>query len=355
LLLALVSACSRTADREPVPELGQLIENLSEPGGFFDTDNIVSNETSYVQVVDRLRPMGGVFIGVGPEQNFNYIGRVRPSWAFIVDVRRQNMLQHLLLNAVLAKAETPFHYLCWLFSRPAAGKDPPPATAGVEEMVSVFESLSASEETFERNLKAIFDYIEDNLHVPLSERDQDHIRFVYRSLFTGQLDIRFRTFGRPPMPHHPDYRALLLAESPTGLESNFLSSAEDYRYVRELARNGRLVPVVGDFAGAHALRALGDFLREREETVSAFYVSNVEFYLLRSGGFRRYVENVRSLPLREDSLFIRAYFDYGLTHPAALPGHRSTMILQKIPRFLTLYDSGAYHNYWDISTIDYLR
>ena len=118
---------------------------------------------------------------------------------------------------------------------------------------------------------------------------------------------------------------------------------------------GRLVPVVGDFAGGHALRAVGDFLRERGETVSAFYVSNVEFYLLRAGGFRQYVDNVRSLPLTEDSLFIRAYFDYGLNHPAAMPGHRSTTILQRIPRFLSLYDSGSLRNYWDICTMDYLQ
>ena len=117
---------------------------------------------------------------------------------------------------------------------------------------------------------------------------------------------------------------------------------------------GRLVPVVGDFAGAHALRAVGDFVRERGRTVSAFYVSNVEFYLLRAGTFDQYVENVRSLPLQEDSLFIRAYFDHGHAHPAGLPGYRSTTILQRITRFLELYDSGAYHNYWEISTMDYL-
>lgn len=354
LLLTLVAACSRPAEEEPVPDLSTLIQALSEPGGFFDTDNIISNETSYVQVVERLRPVGGGYIGVGPEQNFTYIGRVRPRWAFIVDVRRQNMLQHLLSNAVLSQAETPYQYLCWLFSHPPTGEDEPTSTASLEQVVAAFESSQPSEELFEQNLLVIFDHIEQ-LNVPLSRGDRDHIRFVYRSLFDDQLGIRFRSFGRPPMPYHPDYRALLMAESPAGLQGNFLGSPEDYRYVRELAMGGRLVPVVGDFAGGHALRAVGDFLRERGETVSAFYVSNVEFYLLRAGGFRQYVDNVRSLPLTEESLFIRAYFDYGLNHPAAMPGHRSTMILQRIPRFLSLYDSGSLRNYWDICTMDYLQ
>lgn len=59
LLLTLVTACSRPAEKEPVPELSTLIQALSEPGGFFDTDNIISNETSYMQVVEQLRPVGG--------------------------------------------------------------------------------------------------------------------------------------------------------------------------------------------------------------------------------------------------------------------------------------------------------
>ena len=351
--LAIAPACQRSLDQKPVPELAQLIKDLSGPAGFFDTDNIISNETSYLQVMDQLEPMGGAFIGVGPEQNFTYIARIRPHWAFIVDVRKQNMLHHLLLNAILHQATTRFQYLCWLLSRPADGREAPPLTADVEELLAAVESIPPGEGTFAENLKAILDHIEGTLRVSLSERDREHIRFVYRSLFTEQLDIRFRSYGRSSRPYHPDYRSLLLSRSPRG-QSHFLGSEEDYRFVRELTVSGRLVPVVGDFAGDHAVQAVGDFLRERGETVSSFYVSNVEFYLLRSGGFRQYVENVRSLPLREDSLFIRAYFDYGQSHPAGLPGHRSTTVLQRIPRFLSLYDAGAYHNYWEISTIDYL-
>ncbi len=356
--LALAPACQRSPEQRPVPELAELIDNLSGPAGFFDTDNIISNETSYLQVVDRLEPMGGAFIGVGPEQNFTYIARIRPEWAFIVDMRRQNMLQHLMLNAILQNATTPFEYLCWLFSRrvdtQAECRVSGELDGDLEGLIATVESMPPDEEVFARNLNAIMSHIEDKLHVPLSETDEEHIRFVYRTLFNEQLDIRFRTFGRRARPYHPDYRSLLLSRSPNGARSHFLGSADDYRFVRELATGGRLVPVVGNFAGAHALRAVGDFLRERGRTVSAFYVSNVEFYLLRAGSFRDYVENVRSLPLHEDSLFIRVYFDYGDAHPAGLPGHRSTTILQSISRFLDLYDSGAYHNYWEISTIDYL-
>src|SRR4051812_32490623 len=45
------------------------IAQLSESGGFFDTDNLISNERSYLHVIPALheaRLAGGVYIGVGP-------------------------------------------------------------------------------------------------------------------------------------------------------------------------------------------------------------------------------------------------------------------------------------------------
>ena len=61
---------------------------LSDAGGYFDTDNIITNETSYLHALDALRKQGvhgGAYIGVGPDQNFSYIGRIRPAEAFIVE------------------------------------------------------------------------------------------------------------------------------------------------------------------------------------------------------------------------------------------------------------------------------
>ena len=89
--------------------------------------------------------------------------------------------------------------------------------------------------------------------------------------------------------------------------------------------------------------------------MSAFYVSNVEFYLIRDGSFVDYVDNIRSLPRSPDSQFIRAYFSYGYPHPAALPGHRSTLVRQNMNRFLELYDEGLFYDYWDLSTLEYER
>ena len=61
---------------QPAPTFAASIAGLSEPGGYFDTDNLISNERSYLQVVPDLRRLsvrGGAYIGVGPDQNFSYI------------------------------------------------------------------------------------------------------------------------------------------------------------------------------------------------------------------------------------------------------------------------------------------
>ena len=84
-------------------EFWTLIGELSEPGGFFRSDNFVSNEVAYQHVIPELQAKvgtGGVYFGVGPDQNYTYIAATKSRLAFIVDIRRQNMLQHLLYKAL---------------------------------------------------------------------------------------------------------------------------------------------------------------------------------------------------------------------------------------------------------------
>lgn len=363
LMFASIGAlCPREASRpEPFAnhseiELATLSAQLSEPGGYFDTDNLISNESSYLQVADQLvdaAPTGGVYVGVGPEQNFSYVARLRPRYAFILDIRRRNLLQHLLFAALFARADDPYQYLCGLFSRPCSSATPDGAWPGAERTLQALPP--PSEAAFAANLRAAYQHIEGPLGFALSAPDRGDILKVYRAFFAEQAEIRFRSFGRARATHQPTYRTLLRARSPSGRFGSFLDSPEDYRFVRDLSRGQRIVPVVGGFAGPHALRALGRWMRERGLTVSAFYTSNVEFYLMRDDAFARFVANLRELPARPDSLLIRACFTYDRAHPAAVPGHRSVTLLQRLPRFLQLHEAGSYTNDWDVCTVDYLR
>jgi hypothetical protein len=365
ILLALGSIaalCPREAPRSEDPEndaeieLAALSAQLSERGGYFDTDNLISNESSYLQVADRLAdaaPSGEVYVGVGPEQNFSYIARLRPRYAFILDIRRQNLLQHLLFAALFARADDPYRYLCLLFSRPCSSLPAEGAWPGAERTLQALPP--PSEPAFAVNLRAAYQHIEGQLKFPLTASDRDDIRRIYRAFFDEQAEIRFRSLGRTWATFHPTYRTLLRARSPSERFGSFLDSPEDYRFVRDLSRGQHIVPVVGGFGGPHALRAIGGWMRTRGLTVSAFYTSNVEFYLMRNRAFESFVANLRELPSRPESVLIRACFDYGRAHPARLPGHRSVTLLQRLPRFLQLHDAGSYANDWDVCTVDYLQ
>ena len=74
-------------------EFWSLIQQLSEPNGLFvsgsgSPDNLLSNEIQVSTVASALArqvPASGVYLGVGPEQNFTYIAAIKPRIAFITD------------------------------------------------------------------------------------------------------------------------------------------------------------------------------------------------------------------------------------------------------------------------------
>jgi hypothetical protein len=76
--------------------------------------------------------------------------------------------------------------------------------------------------------------------------------------------------------------------------------------VRDLQRRNAVVPIVGDFAGPKALRAVGAYARKRRATISAFYVSNVEEYLRQDKIWQAFCANVSTLPVDGASSIIRA-------------------------------------------------
>src|SRR5688572_26443298 len=95
---ALVAACAPATppapplpSRPPEPPISELYARLSEQGGYFDSDNLISNETSYLHALDDLRAKGvrgGAYIGVGPDQSFSYIAEIKPELEFSIDIRR---------------------------------------------------------------------------------------------------------------------------------------------------------------------------------------------------------------------------------------------------------------------------
>ena len=138
----------------------------------------------------------------------------------------------------------------------------------------------------------------------------------------------------------------------TGRQANFLVSEETFRVVLDLQEKNLIIPVVGDLAGAHALRAIGNYVAELGDRVSFFYTSNVEFYLMRAETFDHFADNVAALPYHGSSVIARSYFGgmYRTPHPQAVEGYYSTQLLQPIESLVQEHTSGGYRSYIDLVT-----
>ena len=349
-------------------EFSKMQREMSEDGGYFMSDNFTSNETSYLHIVPKLQQLtaqGGAYLGVGPEQNFTYIAKLRPRIAFLLDIRRQAVLQHLMYKALFQLSPTRTEFLARLLSKPipvepkaevktedATKPEPtklvtPKPDATIHELVRFFDQLKVSESAYAANLAEVKKFIETELQLPLSKDDQTSLEYVYKSFRTDGLDIAFR-LDNGWSTYFPTFRELLVQTDLKGQVGNFLAVKADYDFVREMHRKNLIIPLTGDFGGKKALAAVGDALRKYGLTVSAFYLSNVEQYLFDGTSFEGFAANVRKLPLTEKSHFIRAVFNMRYSHPAALPGHLSTTLLQPMQGFLKDYDAGTYRGYYDV-------
>jgi hypothetical protein len=324
------------------------IAQLSERGGFFDTDNLISNERSYLHVVPALRDAvagGGAYIGVGPDQNFSYIAQVKPSIAFIVDLRRDNLLLHLLFKALFAMSDTRAEYLSLLFGRPV----PVPAaawrTADLDKLIAYIEGAASGEAAI-TGLQTRIDEKIRTFGVPLSDADFVTINRFHRRFVTAGLPLKFQTTGRAPQSYYPTYRELLLETDRQGHRWNFLASEDDFQFVRSLERRDLVIPLVGDLAGPSALAEIGRLMASRGDRLSAFYASNVEFYLFADGKFPRFVENLERLPHTNRSVIIRSVFGgFG----QSTPGYYSSSLVQSVDQLLQGYASGRFHSYPELA------
>ena len=292
-------------------EFWRLSTELSEPGGYFRSENLVSNEHTYQHVIPALKRQvrpGGVYLGVAPDQNFTYIVATRPRMAFILDIRRGNLLQHLMYKAIIELADDRAEFVSLLFSKP----EPPGLSerATASDLFAAFHSAPTSEDLYRQTVRAIRDHLVRTRNFALSPDDLDQIESIYFAFFWDGPSLRYSTRpgfgGRSFGSAFPTYEELMVATDGEGVAHSYLASEANFRVLKDLQTRNLIVPVVGDFAGARALRAIGRYVQERNATISAYYVSNVEQYLFQDGVFDAFVRNVATLPVDDRSTFIRS-------------------------------------------------
>ena len=304
-----LSLCPLLADGQELPtsikdaDFWRLLNDLSETGGVFP-QQFMSNEDSAQFVIPSLKETtrrGGVYIGVGSEQNFTYIAAIQPRLAFIVDIRRDNLLEHLMYKALFELSDNRADFVSRLFSRKRpSGLD---SASSVKALFDAYRSTEADPSLYEANLRAVLDRLIKDHGFPLTDGDRVSVTQAMNALRTAG-PFSLKGFGDTTNPVYAD---LMAATDLAGHVQSFLASEENYRIVRELERQNLVVPLVGDFAGDKAIVGIGQYLREHRALVSTFYVSNVERYLFEQGDHgKQFYLNAAKLPADSASTIIRA-------------------------------------------------
>jgi len=314
------------------------IRTLSEPDGYFDTDNLISNESSYLHVIPALNQSGltgGVYIGVGPDQNYSYIARLRPAVAYLLDIRRDNLLLHLLFKTMFAMAPTRVEYLSLL-----TGRAPPPPALKERDLAlpEVIQWVDTASRADRAALRAAIEAGLRAYGVPLSKEDLDTIDRFHAAFIDEGLDLQFRSHRRGPNGYYPTLRGLLMATDRSGQRWSYMDSEAGYAFIRELHGRDAIVPVVGDLSGPRALRAIGSEMKATGQSLSVIYVSNAEDYLFRDGRFEPFMSNLATVPRAPGALLIRSIFR----------GGPSASEVQRIDELASGVATGRYSNYGDL-------
>ncbi|HEY2380550.1 MAG TPA: hypothetical protein VGK48_05145 [Terriglobia bacterium] len=319
----------------------KLIEDESEATQPFPGENYVSNEPKYAAAVRSLKQSvmpGGVFLGVGPEQNFNYIAAQRPKLAFVVDIRRQNLIEQLMYKALFDIADDRADFVSRLFSRKRPDGLETASTA--RELMDAYGTAPESQPAYEENLAAIRRNLSQKHNFHLSGEDNAELEQVFKIFARAGAQTNYHSPVRPNA-YMPSYAALMTTADEDGNGVSYLATEESYRFVRDLERHNLIVPLVGDFAGAKTLRSIGSYLKQYDATVRVFYLSNVESYLWAgsgpnapsaairlaapNGGWKTFFANVAALPLDSSSTFIRYRGATGDAHFASIQKNLAAM------------------------------
>ena len=313
LAVAVVCAASLAADapadRVSDEEFWRLATDFSERAGVFSSDNLLSNERWFQHVIPSLVQKARqhrAYVGVGPEQNFTYIVALKPRIAFIVDIRRGNFDIHLIYKALFELSHDRAEFVSRLFSRPRP--DSLSAKSTADEIFGAFASVQATDTLYSRNMRAIVNDLTKTHAFQLSSADILRMQHIFNAIYVYGPNIQYSTTtnaGRR-ITKEPTYADLMRAADQGGFEHSFLATEEEFQWMKKFESENRLVPVMGDFAGPKALRAVGEYLTAKNVTVSAFYLSNVEEYLKQDGKQRTFCVNASTLPIDDTSTFIRS-------------------------------------------------
>lgn len=348
IILPVSLSNAQTAPKISNEDFRRMLRDISEYGGYFPSDNWVSNEITYLNVLGALEEneiKGGVYIGVSADQNFTYINAIKPELVFIVDIRNQNRMQHLFYKSAFELSETRAEFFSMIFSKPLDPDINLNKDGNIAEIVDYFYGAPSDRTLLEENKEKIVDHLATKFGIEVLGRDNADLMYVMTTLFMYNMRI---TYNGPQRSWYPTMGRLLQMVSIDGNYQSIFNSNEDYRYIRNMHLQNKILPVTGDFGGSGALQMIAEFLKEHNLTVTAYYTSNVEQYLLqRRASWIGWLDNVKNLPITDKTVFIR------WTHDGR--GYNQATRLQWMKTFIKNAEEGRYYSYYDLISLDYIK
>jgi hypothetical protein len=257
-----------------------------------------------------------------------------------------------MYKALIEASSDRADFISRLFSRARpAGLD---TASTAEAIFTAYAPIAPDSTRFRRNITAIRDALTKHHGFKLSDEDLNSIAYVYEAFVAAGPEITYNfnqlrgAFARGSMP---SYAALQVETDSARVHRSYMATEANFRALREVELNNLLVPVVGDFAGAKAIKTVGEYLRQNKATVTAFYLSNVEQYLFQqSDDWRKFFTNVGTLPLDSSSTFIRSVFNGmgGSRGPSTSSYMRNQQLLASMLDQVKAFNDGRLTQYYDV-------
>jgi len=215
-----------------------------------DTHYIVSNEDNHYVWRNMVQSRGGVFVGVGTDQNYVMAGWARPDLLVLMDFDQVVVDLHRVYRLIFLNAPTP------------------------QDFLDMWE---------ERNVRRVEELIET------TQTDATTRSGMLRAYRTAHYSVprRLRKIDR--------------MYAPLGVRW-FMNDLTQYRYIADLFRSGRVVMLRGDLSVGGALASIGAAAQKVGGVVRIVYLSNAERYFPYTAGFKK---SMLALPIDDRSLVLR--------------------------------------------------
>ncbi|MFY0565410.1 hypothetical protein ACN28E_16425 [Archangium lansingense] len=268
-LVALLATSVAAASEPALASFAQLPADPAPPELVRDSHYWISNEDHLELFHDSVKDKGGIYLGVGSDQNYLLGAWARAELLVLMDFDQSIVDLHRIYRVVFLAAETPQEFLrLWRReSRPELRRLIEEGYPDRKERAGALRALGTARGAVERRLDRVVEQM-----------------------------------AKASLPC-------------------FLVDAAEYAHIRRLYQENKVFMVRGDLTARRTVSAVGQAAAQAGKKVGVLYLSNAEQYFPYDAQYRN---NIRALPLDESSVVVRTSGQRGISHVKGTYYHYNT-------------------------------